>query len=267
MAEPLDLLAGDHGRDRQPGAERLGQRQDVGHDAVALEGIHVAGPAQAGLRLVEDEQHAALDAHLLEPAQVADRRLDDAARGQDRLDDAGGEAARGLLVDHREAVRELALPVVGAVGVPEGRAVGVGGRQGQVARHRRPVAVAAGRERRGRGPRRHAVPRPVEGHDLVAAGGELGHLERRLVGLGSRRQQQHLAQRLGQGRGQPPGEVHDRPAQHAAVEVVERRDRLGDGADDVRVRVAEDRAHLPRGEVEDRGAGAVARGRRRRRSR
>jgi hypothetical protein len=50
--------------------------------------------------------------------------------------------------------------------------------------------------------------------------------------------------------GEPLGEVEDRAAEHAAVEVVEPADLFADGRDDLRVRVAEDRAHLPGREVE-----------------
>ena len=54
------------GRSTMPGdrvavAHRLADRDDVGHDAVALEAPHVlAGAAEAGLHLVGDEQAAGL---------------------------------------------------------------------------------------------------------------------------------------------------------------------------------------------------------------
>ncbi len=44
--------------DRQAAAEALGQGDDVGLDAVGLVGEPVAGAADAGLHLVEDQQRA-----------------------------------------------------------------------------------------------------------------------------------------------------------------------------------------------------------------
>ena len=43
-------------------AEVLGQRDDVGDDALLLEGERVAGLAEAGLLLIQDQQHAPLSA-------------------------------------------------------------------------------------------------------------------------------------------------------------------------------------------------------------
>ena len=79
MADGFDLLAGDHGGHRQTRAEGLGQREQVRHDSVRFEGVHRPGAPDPGLRLVDDQQHAALVAHLLEPAQVPRRGLDDPA--------------------------------------------------------------------------------------------------------------------------------------------------------------------------------------------
>jgi hypothetical protein len=84
----------------------------------------------------------------------------------------------------------------------------------------------------------------------VPAGDQLGHPDRRLVGLGAGGQQQHLAQRLGQRPGQPPRQVHHGPAEHAAEQVVQGADLAPDGLDDGRMRVAEDGAHLARREIE-----------------
>ena len=55
---------GDHHARRDPAGQRLGAGQDVRGDAVVLVGEPLAGPAQAGLHLVEDQQHAALVAEL-----------------------------------------------------------------------------------------------------------------------------------------------------------------------------------------------------------
>ena len=92
----------------------------------------------------------------------------------------------------------------------------------------------------------------------MPAGDELGHPQRGLVGLGAGRQQQHLAQRVRQrlrraaatarrpgGESMPLNRWSSVPAG------------LAHGRDDRRVRVAEDRAHLARREVEQ--LAAVAR--------
>ena len=83
------------------------------------------------------------------------------------------------------------------------------------------------------------------------AGDELGHPDGRLVRLGPGGQQQRLVQRLRQCLGQTAGQVDDGAAEHAAEQVVELGCLPRDGGDDLRVRVAEDRAHLAGGEVED----------------
>ena len=75
----LDLGAGDHGGQRIAGAECLGEREDVRDDPVALERVPGAGAAQAGLGLVEDQQHPALLALRLQRGEVARRRDDHAA--------------------------------------------------------------------------------------------------------------------------------------------------------------------------------------------
>jgi hypothetical protein len=86
----------------------------------------------------------------------------------------------------------------------------------------------------------------------VAAGEQLGHAQRGLVGFGAGGQQQRLLQRGRQRRGQRAGQVDDRAAEHAAEQVVQRARGVADRRHHVGVTVAEDRAHLSRGEVEDR---------------
>ncbi len=73
VAAFFDLGAGHHRRQRQSGTERLGQGEDVGYDSVTLEGEHLAGPAESGLRLVQDQQHPAFRALDLQRGQVAGR--------------------------------------------------------------------------------------------------------------------------------------------------------------------------------------------------
>ena len=135
----LDLGRGDHGGERQPGAEGLRQREDVRHEALGLERVPVAGAAQAGLRLVDDDEHAALAALGGQCGEIAGRGDDDAAGREDRLDDAGGERADGLRVDQVERVVELAAPVQLPVRPDDVRVVGVRRGDGDVARRRRPV--------------------------------------------------------------------------------------------------------------------------------
>ena len=52
--EPHDVLAADHRRDRQGRGDALAAGDQVGLDAVVLVAEHLAGPAEAGLDLVED---------------------------------------------------------------------------------------------------------------------------------------------------------------------------------------------------------------------
>jgi hypothetical protein len=69
----LDLLSGDHGGHRQTRAQGLRQCQQVWDDPDPLMLIHQSGATDSGLCLVDDQQHVALDAEFLEPAQVPER--------------------------------------------------------------------------------------------------------------------------------------------------------------------------------------------------
>ena len=210
-----------------------------------------AGAAQPGLGLVQDQQHPAFAALVPQRGQVAGRQLDDAAGAEDRLDDGRGQAADRLRVDQVETEVELTLPVELAVGGDEVRAVAVGCGDGEVAGRGRAVALSARAVGGARGCLGHAVPGPGERDDLVFAGDELGHPDGRFVRLGAGGQQQRLVQRFWQRPGQAAGQVHHRAAEHAAEQVVELGRLPRDGGDDLRVRVAQDRAHLAGGEVED----------------
>jgi hypothetical protein len=215
-----------------------------------LERIAVAGAAQARLRLVEDEQHPALVAAVAQLGEVAGRRDDHARAREDRLDDAGGEAAGRLRVDHREAQVELPPPVELAVGPGHVGAIRVGRRQREVAGGRGAVAAPTGGVRRAHRGLRHPVPRAAEGDDLVAAGDELGHPQRRLVGLRAGAEQERLLQGRRQALGEPPRQVDHRAAEHRAEQVIQRARGLAQRGHDRRVRVPEDRAHLARREIE-----------------
>ena len=72
--------------------ERLGEREDVGHDAVALAREHGARATEARLRLVEDEQHAARLA--VPAARTHDVRKEAhlPADARERLDKGRGDA-------------------------------------------------------------------------------------------------------------------------------------------------------------------------------
>ena len=78
------------GADRKAAAERLRQRHDVGRDAGMLIGEHIAGAADAGLDLVEDQQQPVVVAQLAQRAQEGMRHDPHAALAHDRLDHDGG---------------------------------------------------------------------------------------------------------------------------------------------------------------------------------
>src|SRR5262249_13280931 len=182
---PFEFGGGQHGGQRKAGAECLGQGEDVGDDAVALEGVPGAGAAEPGLGLVEDQQHSAFSALVPQCREVAGRRLDDATGAEDRLDDTGGEAADRLCVDQVETEVQLTPPVELAVGGGEVRA-GAGGRGGgEVAGGGRDVGLPAGGVGGARGCLCHAVPGAGERDDLVFAGDELCHPDGRFVRLGT----------------------------------------------------------------------------------
>src|SRR5205823_14943880 len=65
----LDLGRGNNGADADAAAEMLGDRDDVGNDAFRLEAKHLPELAKASLLFIDDQQHVALMAHLLERLQ------------------------------------------------------------------------------------------------------------------------------------------------------------------------------------------------------
>ena len=81
--------------DRQSAAEPLGQRHDVGGDAVVLVGEERSGAAHSGLHLVEHQQRAVPRGDLAGGHQVARGRDDDAALPHDRFEEHRG----GVVVD------------------------------------------------------------------------------------------------------------------------------------------------------------------------
>ena len=207
----LDLRCREHGRQRQAGAECLGKRQVLRHDAIALAGEQLTCAAESGLRLVENELHLAVAALLRQRRHVALGRFEHAAGAQDRLDNAGGQRAGRLAVDQLEAELEFRSPVVDAIRIDEARAVGVGRRQHQRAGKRRAIAPAAGRIGHRRRAAGHTVPRAAHGHDLMPAGHQLGHAERRLIRLATGRYQQDAVEPARRNAGDQRREIDDRP--------------------------------------------------------
>ena len=226
---------------------------------IALEGEHRAGASHAGLRLVEDQQHPALDAFVLERGEIPLGQLDDAAAAQDRLRNEGGQIAGALPVQQVERVVELGPPIDAG----KARAIGVRRGDGEGPDRHRPIAPPPGLVGRGRRGAGHAMPGLREPHDLPAAGDQFRDLQRRLVRLAAGGQQQHFRQARHQP-GQSLREIDDRRAEHRGEEMIETPDAVAHGGHDLRVRMPEDRAHLagrevqhapPLGVVEERALG------------
>ena len=93
------VRARDERAERQAAAEGLGEHQHVGTDVPVLAGEPVAGAAEAGHHLVEDEQRADRVAARAQGGQEVVRRHAHAALALDRLDDDRGDRA----VDARAA--------------------------------------------------------------------------------------------------------------------------------------------------------------------
>ena len=89
------VAAADHGADRHdPAAERLAEHHQVGLRALVLPGERLAGAPEAGLDLVQHEQHVALGAQHPRGGQVAGRRHEHPGLALDRLEQHGD---RGLV--------------------------------------------------------------------------------------------------------------------------------------------------------------------------
>jgi hypothetical protein len=202
--------------DRQAAAETLGQGHDVGLDAIGLVREPVAGPADAGLHLVQHEQGGVRGADLPGRREVSGWRGHHAGLALDRLEDHhGGRVGHG----DAEGV---------GVAVPD---------MGDVWRQR-PERVHLGRLA-GQGQRTHrAAVEAALGGDDVAAAGEPGQLEGGLVGLGAGVAEQYAARTSGQCQ-QQLGEGDGRLGDVEVGDVAERGDLLGDGGDHGRVGVAE----------------------------
>ena len=82
-------------------------------------------------------------------------------------------------------------------------------------------------------------------------------MSRRLVGFSPGAEEEDAVEPGGSDIFQGFGQGDDRLGQHAAEQVVKRRDRAPHGFDNCGMRVTEDRAHLPGGEVEHAPAARV----------
>ena len=89
------LAPGDDPRQRQAGGDPLGDHDDVRLDVPVLDGEEPAGPSEARLDLVGDEQDPVLPGDLPEARQEPRRRDDVAALAEHRLDDDRGHLAPG----------------------------------------------------------------------------------------------------------------------------------------------------------------------------
>ena len=90
-----ELGPGEDPRQRQARGDPLGHDEDVRLDVPVADGEQLAGPPEAGLDLVGDEQDPVLAGDLAEARQEGRRRDDVAALAEDRLDDDRGHPARG----------------------------------------------------------------------------------------------------------------------------------------------------------------------------
>ena len=253
-AEPADVdavhqlgVAGDGGQ-RQAAGDALGGGDQVGHDALVVDGEPRPGAAEAGLDLVGDEHDAVLRRPGREGRQEAGG-LDEPALAEDRLDrDAGQVAHPDLLVEvvDRAGGGFLAGEAV-TEGVGHRRAVDLGGERaeavlvGHVLRRHRHRQVRA------------AVVGVVEDADRVAAGGHAGDLHGVLDGLGPGVEERRLlrvvaGRQLGQGFADldVPGVRSDHEAR-----VGEGRDLVVDGPDDRRRGVADRDDRDARAEVDE----------------
>ena len=84
--ENVGLRSCQAGTDGNPTAEALGQRHDVGRDAVVLVCEPAPGPAEPCLDLVEDQQEVLLVTPATDAFQVAASCGDDPDLAHDRLE-------------------------------------------------------------------------------------------------------------------------------------------------------------------------------------
>ena len=89
---------GKHGRDRiEAAGQCLAEQRHVGLDAVVLLRQQLAGAAEPGLDLVEDQHHVMRGADFAHPCEIPRWRDDDAGFSLDRLDQEGDGVRRDRL--------------------------------------------------------------------------------------------------------------------------------------------------------------------------
>ena len=207
-----------------------------------LEG-KVPAEAERRLRLVEDEQHAAILASTLDLLPIALRGHDDASCRLDRLGDQARERACRLRIDHGKADID-AGHVAGITAMLDRAAIGVRGREGEGAGGERAVAFAAcdivHRERA----RGHAVPSALEADRLEPAGVQLRHLQRSFVRLPAGGEEHRLRQGWRQHRSKSPRQLDNGGTEHSAEKMNGTIASLGNRFDDARMIVADGGAHL-----------------------
>ena len=251
-----DLWQAQAGAERQAAGERLSDDEQVGLHALVVGREPLAGAAEAGEDLVEDEEDAAGAGHFAEPGEPAFGRQVEAAADLDGLDDDGGDVAgaRGGGGEQVVEVGEAALAAAG-MGVAEraGAAGGVG--QAQVAGadaggegEAEAVAVATHRE----GAVRESVVAVVEAEHAGAAGGDDGGLDGRLDGVGAVAAEDGVLQPAGGAGCEPLGE-EDLLAggEEVAHAVDEAAGLAGDGLDHLGVGMAHGRHAEAGGEVDE----------------
>jgi hypothetical protein len=114
-----------------------------------------------------------------------------------------------------------------------------------------PVAAAGGQERVGGGATGQAVEAAGDADDLEFAGEALCQLERDLVGLSPGVEEHRTVQSLRQRRHQLLRKLQDRLGEHFGIEMHERVEGPVEGLDDAWMPVAEGRADLTGGKVQD----------------
>ena len=200
VAIRLDSRRADDGRERQSGSQGFRQRQQIRFDAEMLKGEILAKPAKGRLGLIENEQHAAPFAMLLDFLPIPLGRHDNPAGAFHRLGNDRGKRAGRLGIDQLEPDLEAGA-VAGFAAMPNRAAIGVRHRQRQRPWHHRAIALAPGHIVDGLRTRGHAMPGAEETHDLELPGMKLGHLDGRLIGFGSGAEKHGLGERWREERG------------------------------------------------------------------
>src|SRR5690606_17712756 len=183
---PLVEAGADEGqRKRQAEAgQRLGEGDDIGLDAGALEAEEPAGPAATGLDVVDDEKRPMASGYRLDPAQPGVARHVQPALALHRFDDD-----RSRLVQARGGIRELALELGGGIDVTaEVAIVGFVRDTTELDAGAGPLGGIAGERERAQA---HAVEPPGERDHQAAASHLAGDLDRRLHGIRAGRPREH----------------------------------------------------------------------------